>query len=63
MKMCLCLNNLINFKDTVAILDLGGAPLQITYYLPTNDQSISNNTKYIKQHTVMGKQRQLYNHR
>jgi len=63
MKMCLCLDNQISFKDTVAVFDLGGGSLQITYYLPNNEKNITINSKYIKQYTVMGEQRKFYNHR
>jgi len=60
--MCLCLGNSRNLKNSVAVLNLGGESLQITYF-PKNNKEIPLNTNYIKKYTIMGIEREIYKQR
>ncbi|XP_025209062.1 ectonucleoside triphosphate diphosphohydrolase 5-like [Melanaphis sacchari] len=54
------LDRLNNLENSVAVLDLGGASLQITYF-PTHEHKIPNNTRFIKEYSIMGTTKKLYN--
>ncbi|XP_026814189.1 ectonucleoside triphosphate diphosphohydrolase 5-like isoform X2 [Rhopalosiphum maidis] len=54
------LKRLEDLENSVAVLDLGGASLQITFY-PTDDKKIPMNTSFIKEYAIMGKTKKLYN--
>ncbi|KAE9530692.1 hypothetical protein AGLY_011154 [Aphis glycines] len=55
-------DNKMSFKDTVAVFDLGGGSLQITFYLPNSEKNITIDPKYIQLYTVMGEERKFYSY-
>lgn len=61
--MYLCLGHLSNLDRSVAVLDLGGGSLEVTYR-PFNNSEIPINTKYLlENYSIMGNAEKLYTHR
>ncbi|XP_060836390.1 ectonucleoside triphosphate diphosphohydrolase 5-like [Rhopalosiphum padi] len=54
------LKRIKDLENSVAVLDLGGASLQITFY-PTDDKKIPTNSSFIKDYAIMGTRKKLYN--